>query len=416
MPAEAIAAPAPASPAAASPSPNAAKPAAAAPAAKPASETPQRDDAYSRLEKFAQEGDNKGNEAPKPGADAGVVEPEPIEEPAAEAAKPGEPEKPKQPEKAATLRAKYDETKTALAAANTKIKELETKLDTPSVDPELPKVKETLAQREKRLAELEDDLRFTNYERSPEYKDKYEKPFIDAYSAGRNKVASFKLANEDGTTRQGTPEDFDAFMRITDDNDAAEKAVEMFGNKASMVMYHREQVQTKNSERNAALEDYRKNGAEREKQRGEQHSAASKKLIADASATWLKHQQEPIAKNPHLFAPIEGDTKGNELLEQGFKESREAFSNLNALDSRLTPEQREAVIEKHAVVFNKAAAFDRTWHQLSTVRKQVKELTKKLEAYEKSEPGNGDGKGKVNGNGAATLAEGTAGRMQKFAR
>jgi hypothetical protein len=391
---------------ASAPAPAAAPVAASAPAAKPAASpaaSAPSNETFNSLSKYVDGGEKAANGSRK---SAGTPPPEAVHEPGEEtafddAAPPAKPEdtkpasgeavKPK-PEKAKTLREAYDHTKSENAKLQARIKELETAK--PPEDPEKKQLAEKLTAREKRLQELEEDQRFTNYERSEDYKTQWEKPFIDAYQAGRNKIASFRLANEDGTTRNGAPEDFDKFMQIQDDNDAADAAHEMFGNRAPIAMYHREQVQQKNSARNAALDEFRKNGAEREKVRQETMTKQQKAVYEEANTTWKKLVTEPLEKFPHIFKHVDGDTEGNEALTKGFEFAQDAFKHMNALDPRLTPEQRNSILEKQAVVFNKAAAFDRAWILYGRASKEAKALKKELAQYRASEPGGADGKGK----------------------
>lgn len=270
----------------------------------------------------------------------------------------------------------------------------------PTDDPERTKLTETLAEREKRVSQLEEIVRFKAYEESGDYKEKYEKPYIDAFGSARNKIASLRvIERKDGDTgeitqprRQATAEDFDRLFRITDDSDAGELAEQLFGPNASAVLYHREKVLELNEGRLKALETFRKEGGEMEKKRMEQNSATMKQISEQANKSWTKHVNS-VLENPKLaplFKPIEGDDEANKLLETGYQTVREAFKNMNALDTRLTAEQREKVIESHTEVFNKAAAFDRVSYLLGKERKAKAALEQKLKAYEESEPTPGD--------------------------
>lgn len=347
-------------------------------------------DAYDQLDRLAAGGaDAPDNDTPENQPDPpehDTAEQTPEQKETTQAAQGGK------PIKTATLRQLKEDAERKLAAAEARIKEFETTSAQPKEDPEKKKMGETLAQREKRLAELEDEIRFSNYERSTEYKDKYEKPFIDAYGAGRRKVESFKLTDPNGAERQGTAQDFDAFMRITDDNDAAEKAVELFGNKAPLVMYHREQVLSTNAQRTAALEEYRKSGGERERLRGEQATAHRK-----AMAELWENEVKSAVENPKFapwFKAEAGDTVGAGLLEKGFAFADEAFGKL-AKDAagRTIQKSPQEVAKMHAVVRNKAAAFDYAVHKNQLLKKEMKALKEKLKAFEGSVPGPGSGRG-----------------------
>jgi hypothetical protein len=263
----------------------------------------------------------------------------------------------------------------------------------PVEDPEKKRLSETLEQREKRLAELEDEMRFASFEKSSEYKDKYWTPFSDAYQQGRNKVASLRLTDANGDTRQGTAEDFDSLMRITDDDQAAELASDLFGVKAPMVLWHREKVQELNNTRLKALEDFRKQGGEREKLRGEQMQKQQKEI----AALWESENKAGVERFPKLFKPEEGDEKGNALLARGFELADAAFGSALADPAtgqpvKLSPQE---MVKLHSAIRNKAAGFDRLAYKYGISQKRIAELETKLKEYEASEPSPGDGQRKL---------------------
>lgn len=273
-------------------------------------------------------------------------------------------------------------------------------------DPEVAKLKEIHAAAEKRIAELSDIVRFKAFEESPEYKDQFEKPYIDSFANARSKVASLRVMErldpETGEVRQArrpaTAEDFDNLFRITDDSDAGEMAEKLFGPNAATVMYHREKVLEANQSRLTALEKFRKEGGEIEKQRTEKWQATQKQISEDAGKAWNKHVNAVLAdeKQKPLFTKTEGDTEGNELLDKGYEEVREAFKVMNAMDPRLSPEQRDKVIAAHAEVFNKAAAFNRVSYLLARAQKELKAKAAALKAIEDSAPTPGNGQGRTN--------------------
>lgn len=355
--------------------------------------TPAKDlnDAFAQLDAMGEPDQGEGASAPPIKPEAQPTTPKPGEKPAEPA--PGEPPK---PVKAQTLRDKADRAEARVKELEGKIAALETEKGKPSED--LTKLNETLAQREQRLKELEEVLKFTDYQQSTEYKDKYVAPFVEAYEEGSSRVASMKVMGPDGNERPGTAEDWDAIMRITNDEQAAAAIEELFGTgvKSQMVTDARMRTKATNRARLKAIEDYRKQGGEREQQRTEQGKQLMAKITKDAETFWQKHLTGPYDKHPAYFKPIEGDDKANELLADGFKEVSEAFKNLNAFDPRLTPEQRENVIKQHATVYNKAAAFNRLAYLLAKEKKLRVEAETKLKEFEKSEPGRGDGKGGAN--------------------
>lgn len=309
----------------------------------------------------------------------------PIEKPAENPAeKPADKptEKPgdqKPPSRAAELRTAYertklerDELKAKYEAASSRLKELE------GVNPE--EFQKRIEAAEKRAKDYEDKLKFTNYEQSEEFQEKYRKPFIDAFSTGRARVRALKIIAEDGTERQGTDADFDRIVQITDDGQAADLAAEIFGSKAPLVLMHREKVYERNEAMNRASEEFKKTGSERQKQSTEQ----LQKEAAHRMDLWTKFNKQAAEKYPELFKPIEGDEEGNKLLEEGYKLADLAFSG----DNSLPPEKMVAV---HSSVRNRAAAFGRVLRQSRKLQGQLKDALSELEKFKASVPGAGEG-------------------------
>lgn len=308
--------------------------------------------------------------------------------------KPAEPkpgEAPKAPVTAPELRKAYENLKNEHATLK---KEHETlKTAKPPEDVEKKQMAVKLQAAEKRLSELDETLRFTNYERSPEYKEKYEKPYIQAYQLGRKRISTLDVverATENPDTgerkieqqaRPATPEDFDVLVSITDDREARKMAKQMFGEDAGIALAHREKVHEASQAASAAVEDYRKNGAEREKQQQEMTA----KQRAEVQQEWERLNKATVEKYPKLFGPIEGDKEGNELLEKGFAMVDRAFST-DA--NKLSPLE---LAKLHTQIRNRAAGFGRQVMINKRQAAQIKELEAKLKEIEESVPGGGDG-------------------------
>jgi len=206
--------PAPAKPAtapAAAPSPSPA-PAAVAPAAAP---EPASDDPFAP--------------PPKP---AGAA-------PAAAPAKPAAPVVPDDIDKLAPkeLRERYKATKAerdALTKAKTdleaKIKQFE------SQGKDTTALTGRLAALEKERDAAYAELRAAKQEASPEFKEKYDKPFNTAAERARKQVLELQVANaEDGTNRPATWEDFSALYSLPVGK-AIEQANTLFGTSAQFVL------------------------------------------------------------------------------------------------------------------------------------------------------------------------------------
>jgi hypothetical protein len=142
------------------------------------------------------------------------------------------------------LRKAYD----ALKAENATLKKQfeEAKKATPADDPEKKRLGETNAQYLKRIESLEkqaqtleEHVKFADFTKSTEYKEKYYQPFVDSYNEGRAATANLKIIERKNgedeiiqPARQATAEDFDAIMSIRDDGEAADKAYAQGGGRS----------------------------------------------------------------------------------------------------------------------------------------------------------------------------------------
>lgn len=307
------------------------------------------------------------------------------------------PDKPgdKQPVSAPELRKAYETLKSEHSNLRKEIETLKTAK--PAEDPEKKQMAEKLTAAEKRLAQLDETVRFTNYERSDEYKDKYLKPYTEAYVMGRKKFATLDIVEkaievEDPATgertkkiiqaeRPATEADFDSFVAIADDREARKVAKQLFGDDAAIAMQHREKVHELNAVRQGALDEYQKNGVERDKQRAEMTA----KQRAELDAEWNRINTATAEKYPHLFKEIADDKQGNELLAKGYAFVDRAFGP----DAQKMPPQE--LVKLHAQIRNRAAAFGRQVLVTKRQAAQLKELQEKIKALEESGPGAGDG-------------------------
>lgn len=277
------------------------------------------------------------------------------------------------------LRKAYQELKVKHAALE---KEYNTYKSTPREDPEKRTLSEKLAVAEKHRQQLDEELRHTAYERSEEFKQRYHAPFVSAYELGRETAAQFKITDAEGNQRQGSPEDFDALMQIPDADSAARWAEELYGTtRAAALLNHRQEVIKLARSRNGALQEAQKSSTAREQMRQEADTAQRKAL----SERWSKVNHETAEKYPNWFKEVEGDDKGNDLLRKGYEFADKAFNG-----AEMSP---EALVDLHAALRNRAAAFGRLNYQLKNANSRITELEAELKSYQESEPSRGDGKG-----------------------
>ena len=324
------------------------------------------------------------------------------------------------------LRKHYDALKGEYKTATTdrdswksKHDEVTRKLSEPREWPEKKSYEDRLSEREKRIQEYENHIRVTNYAKSEDYKERFEKPYVNAFVAGRNKTASMKVMerkNEDGSvvtqqSRPGRAEDFDDLIKIQDDDSAAEFAVQLWGERAPMVLWHREQTLDRRNAGLQAIDDMGKKGEQWDKQQRE----LSERNRNEANTMIGNFRNAAIEKYPALFKEVEGDVKGNELLSRGKHLLDRVLQNGKPLADGEEPMTQEELAIAIAAVHNKAAGFDRLVHQLRTTQKELADVKGRLESYEKSTPGAGDGGGKPT-TGAVTDEDDPFAQLDKMAK
>ncbi len=370
----------------------------AAPAAAQAAPTPaptQTAQANSAIEDlFNIPADEPAPEA-KPDDKAGEVKPvqakKPDETPKLDDKPVTKPEGKTTPPKAASLREALDLSKQSEASLRKENEELKKKLATPAEDTEKKSLLEERTKWTKHREELETELKYAKYESTQEYKDKYETPFLNEYGRSQKRVAGLKINDADSTEpRAATAQDFDNLMGISGDGEAWEYAQKAFGDKAQIVWQMRERVQELNDARAKAIDDFRKEGIAREKQKSETTETETKQFQGLFDTEVKAATENPKLK--HWFTADDGDVKGKELLDKGFSLADQAFGDT----STMAPGARARL---YAAVRNRAGAAGLLAHKLQKLQAALDEATEKIKGYEGSEP-NHDGEGGKGGGGA----------------
>lgn len=397
-----------------------APPAAPPPAAPVAPETPVappkgHEEAFGALDALGVEM-SEGSTPPAPATDGRVRGPDgkflkagekPLEKPKA-------PEPPKADDDIDPTKLKTSELAKHYHALKAKEKEwvkqredYEKKIKAPQEWPEKKTYEEKLAEREKkeaeynkRIADYETELQFSNFSKSQAYKDQYLTPLTKAYEAGQAETATLEIVERKDEAenivqagRDATAKDFDAIMRITDNRQAVKMAVQMFGDAAPVVLAHRKTVFEKNALADEAVKEYGVKGAEREKVIREK----SEEYRKNAESQIEHFQNAAIEQYPQFLKPNESDPRDKELFESSRHWLKRVLSGGKALVDKETDWTDEQKAQNAAAVRNKVIAFDAISRRSAVASKRIKELEKELEQFKSSRPGNGDGKGREQG-------------------
>lgn len=250
-----------------------------------------------------------------------------------------------------------------------------------------------IEQLQKRNTELEDEMRFVNYEQSTDFQEKYQKPYVRKFESIMERLSGAKIKGEDGNPRPVTPNDVLAVVSAPLD-EAYAIAEEKFGRAADWVVQRGEELRSLWNEREAALTEAKTKGAERAKQQQEMTVKQMNEMKDFVSSTWNKVNQSILKdeKWSKYFSPVEGDQDGNQSLSKGFELVDRAFSESPNAPG-LSNEQRAAIIQRHAAVRNRAAAAGRLikWNQ--RLESKIAALEAELGKFKSTTPPAGGGAG-----------------------
>ncbi len=239
----------------------------------------------------------------------------------------------------------------------------------------------------KRNEELENEIRFVNYSKSQHYQDTYEKPYDEAWNKAMNELQEIEVEDPaSGERRAVTPKDLLQLVNMPMGK-AREVADKVFGPFANDVMAYRKEIRNLFEAKSKALEDARTAGVEREKQQTEKIVNFRKGIQDSVAERWGKANEKIISHERYgkFFKPIEGDENINQRLAKGYQMVDRALDE-NPHDPRLSAEQRASIVDRHAAVRHRAAAFGRVVYELDAALGKIEALEKQLASYESSEP------------------------------
>lgn len=228
-----------------------------------------------------------------------------------------------------------------------------------------------------RLEEVEAELRYADYTKSSEFKEKFEKPYQDAYHDAVEEVRELRVQLPDGQSRPASEQDFQRII-AADSQDVRALASEMFGDAAHDVLSLRRRLNELNRTANREAKRYREQAAEREREK-------TLKMTEQREQTdrlWKQANETIVQRYGDFFAPKEGDDDYNKTLESGYSTVDRAFQPGLAVEER---------ISRQAALRHKAAAFGAQVLLNKRLKERVAELEGVIKEYEKSAPGPGKG-------------------------
>lgn len=353
------------------------RPGAAAPAAAPAkpAEPPAKPAAAAAAPAAAAE--------PKLGEGAPAAEPKPGEGTPASTAVDGKDGKKPSPWKM------VDEYKGKLAKAEADLAALK--------DNQLPEndrkaYEERATKAEARAKQLEEIMADHDFSQTQDFQSNFVKPYDDAWRVAMTELKGVQVSDGQGGARDINPNDMLTLVNM-ELAQARHVANEYFGDFANDVMNHRNQIRDLYNKQQAKLKAEKEGRTAKKQQETEAQTKAQQQMTETITATW-KAENEAVLKDEKygaLFKPREGDEQWNQRLAKGFELVDRAFSQ-NPADPKLTPEERAAVIRRHAAVRNRAAAWGSLRGEVERLTAENKALTDELSQYKQTEPPAGAGR------------------------
>jgi len=238
----------------------------------------------------------------------------------------------------------------------------------------------------KNAEELDTEVRYLNYTRSGEYKQKYETPLREAWQTALGDIDGIRVTDADGTERDASHHDIMAILNVPVAK-AAIIAQETFGPAAPEIMAHRRRLLELTQSRDKSIAEWKEKGAQREVERSKQvegRQSRSRELFESQFSDYEK-------SHPQLFGREEGDDDGNKLLDESDRLIRIALKG-EGVDADMGYEDKVDLITKaQAQVALRARAYGRERLRVIRLQQKVTELEKKVGKVRSSEPGQGEG-------------------------
>lgn len=275
---------------------------------------------------------------------------------------------------------------------------------------------------EKRNKELEDEIGFVNYRKSKEFVDTFEKPYQTAWQEALQALSGLKVKFQrtDQETGEVIPEERDltshdiTILAGMDPSAARQEMKARFPEDWVEVKTHVDKVRALANAQNKHLEERQSKGGEWQKARQQEQQQMVSALVAENKKVWTDTIAEHVKKYDFL-RPVDGDVARNDRLEKSVAFVEEALK-VNAMDPRLTPEQRREVLKKHVILRNRAIGFGVLSHENKALKGKLAELEKTLQQYQASEPGAGDGRGREGLSQEPSSLDAAAAGLLKYAR
>lgn len=241
-----------------------------------------------------------------------------------------------------------------------------------------------LAQEQKEKAELISQIRALKREASPEFKDKWDKPFDNSIAFAKQFTEQLAVLNEDmEPIRQASWDDFLGLYRLPY-NKMISEAKKMFGDASAGVVQHITDLQKMEYQRGVALKSEQEQWQKNEEE--ERTRTAQQRDFVETN--WIKVNKEIAERHPEFYMDDPKDPDGNKLLKEGF----------DLVDSRPATIQEKIIHDAHVRL--KAASQPRLIYKMRRLQEELEDANSKIAELQGSKPGKVQKP--ASGDGAAT--------------
>lgn len=243
------------------------------------------------------------------------------------------------------------------------------------------KYKADLETERKRSKELDDQVKYTAFERSSEFKEKYQKPISEAWTKTMDDLKGVKILDSNGseTEEVATPQHVVQLCHMSGIQ-AAKQAKAWFGDAATEVLAHRRAIIELNQKKDSAIKEWNEKGSEM--------TAAKEREEEGRQAEITKHFDSSLERFTGVipgFKPPE-DAEALNFYKAGVATVAMALKG-DGMPAGLTPQQQtQRRVEAQAKMAAKSIAYGPIAHENMKLKSQIQALETQLAGYKKSTP------------------------------
>ena len=229
--------------------------------------------------------------------------------------------------------------------------------------------------------QLASDIRFADYTKSPEFKEKHVKPINEAFDRVTESFSNLTVNDPvSGEGRPGTDRDALALIQIPNPIERAKKAKELFGEMAVYAMDSIRPVVDALARREADLKNYREKGGEIERQRSEEFSKKRQSIEAEFDG----NLGQILDSVPELY----GNLPDSDPDSAEFNANLVKAKHLTTIAFKPNPSlPLDKIIRAQAATAARAIGFERATRDANVLRRENAELKERLKKFETADPG-----------------------------